>query len=801
MQKALRKTPWTCARCLHKQKRYQSTTTATLPAATRDQDHDRLFLHAHGTKSFRADEQLLRNVFNSKAFWRDFAQTAKGSSGLIGNKFLTSPKGFQEFAETSLRRCKRLVEKTLAASTVEEYRAIPRDLDRLSDLLCRVIDLSDFVRSIHPDHNIQSAATESYSLMFQYMNELNTTTGLNKQLKKAFEMPEVTSQWTEEEKMVGIILMKDFAKSGIDLPEAQRQQFVDINNDIAQVGTDFVNGMEPARKTVSLSKNQLDGLDPSMVGQLSRLRRPAVPVYSQMGRLVLSTAHDAEARKEMYTAERTASVKTISRLEELLLRRAKLAELTGYASFGQMTLVDKMSKTPEAVNNFLQSLNASNQGQTLKELDQILAVKQTVEPGATRVEPWDHAYLVNRLQQSRNTSLQRTSRSRLHSGLSAYFSLGNVMTGLSKLFQSLYGIRLVPQASKLGETWNSEVRRLDAITESGEHIATIYCDLFARPGKSPNPAHYTLVCSREISKLEIQENMEENQPLNDGVSTTTTINPLTGRMSTYQIPVIALVCDFPPPSPHSHSEPTLLSMYNVTTLFHEMGHAVHSVLGRTSMQGLAGTRCATDFAELPSVLMEYFATNGAVLRQFARHWETDDIIPQEMIDAIEKEQGERAKRTGGWDNENQILMALLDQQYHSADVVAALRNGSYDSTKVYHDIWSRYGSISEPKGTAWQGFFGHLYGYGATYYAYLFDRAIARQVWRVVFSDGRLGGAIDRSSGEKFKNEVLRWGGGRDPWTCLEGLMGNEEGVLAEGGERAMLEVGKWGVGAGAEGP
>ena len=801
MQKVLRRTPWTCARCLRKQRRHHSTAEATATVETQDQDGQRLFFRARGAQEFQADNDLLRDVFNSKSFWQDFAQTSHEPSGLIGNKYLTSPRGFQRFAEVSLQRCKRLVEKTLAASTVDDYKAIPKDLDRLSDLLCRVIDLSDFVRSIHPDNKIQAAATGSYALMFQYMNELNTTTGLNRQLKRAFEMQEVISQWTEEERMVGLILMKDFAKSGIDLPEAQRQQFVELNNDIAKVGTDFVNGMEPARGSVQLSRNQLDGIDPSIIGQLSRLRQASIPVYSQMGRLVLATAHNGEARRKMYTVERTASSKTLSRLEELLLRRAKLAKLTGYSSFGQMTLVDKMSKTPEAVNNFLRSLNASNQGQMQKELNRLLSVKQTIDPAATSVHSWDHAYLVNRLQQSRNNSLQRTSKSRLHESISGYFSLGNVMSGLSRLFQSLYGIRLVPQTSKLGEIWHPEVRRLDAITESGEHIATIYCDLFARPGKSPNPAHYTLVCSREISEPEMLEHLEWNEPLNDGVSTTISVNPITGKTSTYQIPVIALVCDFPPPPPHSHAEPTLLSIHSVTTLFHEMGHAVHSILGRTSMQGLAGTRCATDFAELPSVLMEYFATNGEVLQLFARHWKTNDLIPQEMIDAIHKEQEDRAGRTGGWDNENQILMALLDQKYHSTDVVRALESGRYDSTRAFHDIWAQHGSIAEPEGTAWQGFFGHLYGYGATYYAYLFDRAIARQVWRSVFRDGQNAGAIDREAGERFKNEVLRWGGGRDPWICLEGLMGHGNGILAEGGEKAMLEVGKWGVGAGAEGP
>ena len=218
------------------------------------------------------------------------------------------------------------------------------------------------------------------------------------------------------------------------------------------------------------------------------------------------------------------------------------------------------------------------------------------------------------------------------------------------------------------------------------------------------------------------------------------------------------------------------------------------------MQGISGTRCATDFAELPSVLMEYFARDPAVLGLFARHWKTEAPMPAEMVQAITQEKQDRAKLTGGWDNQSQILMALLDQEYHSEHPVQALAKGQYDSTSVYHQIWKTHGHMDEPPGTSQQGFFGHLHGYGATYYAYLFDRAIARQVWRAVFKDGADNTAIDRNAGERLKNEVLKWGGGRDPWTCLEGLMGEGKGILAEGGELAMLEVGKWGVGAGEEG-
>lgn len=225
------------------------------------QDNDFDAAYVRGSPARQSDNAQLREVFNNRSSWQT---SAKKSSGLIGNNYLTTPRGFQRFAETSVAQCKKLVERTLAASTLEQYRAIPKDLDRLSDLLCRVIDLSDFIRSIHPDASVAAAATASYSLMFQYMNELNTTTGLNKQLKKAWDMPDVRSHWSEEEKMVAKLLMKDFAKSGIDLPDKQRKQFVSLSNEIAQIGTDFVNQMEHAREHISFSAQQLQGVDSTL---------------------------------------------------------------------------------------------------------------------------------------------------------------------------------------------------------------------------------------------------------------------------------------------------------------------------------------------------------------------------------------------------------------------------------------------------------------------------------------------------------------------------------------------------------
>lgn len=386
--------------------------------------------------------------------------------------------------------------------------------------------------------------------------------------------------------------------------------------------------------------------------------------------------------------------------------------------------------------------------------------------------------------------------------LSAFFSLGGVFQGLSRLFNRLYGVRFVPRETQLGETWNEDVRRLDVLDESNNRIAVVYCDLFSRAGKAPNPAHFTLRCSRTIFRSEIDEYRASDHPFSSAIEAATdgmahSLDSSTGTVN--QLPTIALICDFARPTPtqsflgKSSKKPTLLSFQEVQTLFHEMGHALHSILGRTSLQNVSGTRCATDFAELPSVLMESFAFSPKALDLWARHWEAGDeenegvfAGREKLPHALLKERLDIDKSMAGAETEAQIVLSMLDQAYHRHPV----GEGNVNSTKIYHDVYQRYSSIPEPPGTAWQGFFGHLYGYGATYYAYLFDRAIAAKVWKDVFQEGEK--AVDREMGERYKEEVLQWGGGREGWECVAGVLRQPE--LADGGEEAMKEVGRWGV-------
>jgi intermediate peptidase len=739
---------------------------------------------------------------------------------LFRNRHLTRPEGFAEFANVTLEKCQSIVASVLACNTIEGYKRMVRDLDRLSDLLCRVIDLSDFVRNVHPDRRIQAAATQAYTAMFQYMNVLNTTQGLNDQLQKASSIPEVQASWNEEEKTVAAILMRDFSKSAIDLTDQDRADVVDLSDEIAVLGTEFVDNMAAEQPSLVFPSSKLKGMDPMLVRQLTSWGTVTLPTEGMPAMQALRSVEDADTRREIYMAHRTSAQSNIDRLEQLLQRRAELAKLAQFESYGHMTLAEKMVKTPEAVTTFLDALAEENAPRVRAELQELLDFKKSdarAGNNPSALNAWDRDYYSSRLM-----AAQRT-KTRTPDFLSAYFSLGIVFQGLSRLFHRLYGIRLVPTEPLPGETWNDDVRRLDVIDDDEGHIAVIYCDLFERPGKSPNPAHFTLRCSRRISEEELQEasstiHSQSNSPfttpeeaVNDGLATARrTAEP---NKPLYQLPTIALICDFArsTPSASSTTPPSLLTFRELTTLFHEMGHALHSICGRTALQNVAGTRCATDFAELPSVLSENFASDPAVLALYARHWETDAPLDPARV----RQRVDLDRRMMGAETESQILLGMLDQVYHSAapldwGLPAARPSPSSTqpespSTALYHAVSRRYALLPEPAGTRWQGFFGHLFGYGATYYSYLFDRAIAGKIWADVFQRGAPnspssssppgGGAVDPAAGRLFRDEVLRWGGARDGWRCVAGVLGEERGgVLAQGGKGAMEMVGRWGV-------
>lgn len=765
------------------QRRWESTANATAAAVEEAKS-----IPADHSTSSRHDDAVLRELFDAPSGGLSFPSLSslslKKSQGLFKNRYLTSPDGFLVFAQKNLEKATRIVQRVLSASTTQEYRGVVKDLDRLSDLLCRVLDLSDFVRMTHPDVRFQQAAAGAWSMVYQYMNQLNTMTGLNDQLGQALSRPEVTQSWSEEEMTVAELLKLDFMKSAVNLPKRARDRFVELSSRISDMGSAFVQEMEPETKEVTLPSHRFYGLYPGLAATLKVRSQISISTTGSEAAAALQSVYDEETRKEIYLAQRTASRGTIETLESMLKLRSELAKLAGFESHGHMALKDRMmAKTPGSVMKFLLALRDHNAPTTQQELIELTEKKrERLAMPDVDLQAWDRDFYMEKIR------AEMRSRVRHEDQLTAFFSVGTVMQGLSRLFDRLYGVRFVPRDALPGEVWHPDVKRLDVVSDSGEQLAVLYCDLFYRPQKSPNPAHFTVRCSREILDDELQEAAEDmhsatpifesaEQAANDGME----VSFSNGKLK--QLPTIALVCDFP--KSESSREPAFLSYYSVETLFHEMGHAIHSILARTSFQNVSGTRCATDFAELPSTLMEHFVADPTVLSLFARHWKTDRPLPYDLVE----ERIKVSKRFEGIDTEHQILLAMVDQAYHSP------RAGdlSFDSTRTFHQIQRQFAhGPRDPPETCWQGFFGHLHSYGSTYYSYLFDRVLAERVWRVVFRAGENGAAINRENGERLKQNLLKWGGGRDPWRCLSDTLQDER--LAPGDEESMALVGSWGI-------
>ncbi|KAJ2596737.1 Mitochondrial intermediate peptidase [Coemansia sp. RSA 1722] len=748
------------------------------------------------------DEKALRDVFDLPT------KTTLGSrwyhqgqpTGLLMESRFVSPKSFKDAGKQAVVEAQQLVEKVLSAQTIEAKQQVVKCLDQLSDALCRVMDVAELVRQVHPDSSWQMAADEVYAEMFNYMNGLNTHVGLYRKLVEVMDDPECSRHLGAVEHEAAISFRRDFERSGIHLTSQAHSRFVDLSAGIHEQSRDFLRLQSqplPKNRTVDVPLEHLRSL-PSQVAmeilQTSRShkRKDGATIVrltpdDYAAHYVLRDCEDEATRESVYRIWQQGSSDAVGALESLLEQRLELAHTVGFESFGHMSLVDKMAKSPDHVDEFLRGLAAQASPQWSTVIDAFKAIK------GSDVYPWDRDYLVSR-QQMDNGALP---------SLMPYFSLGRVVLGLSRVFKSLYGVELRAVTPQPGEIWHPEVRKLEVIDEDNQLLGVVYCDVFSRNSKSHvGAAHFTARCARRIDDdIRVQGS--------DAGHSSQTVVERDGRR--FQLPVVVLICDFPVPVEGS---PPLLNWSNVETIFHEMGHAMHSMLGQNGYHNVAGTRCPVDFVELPSILMEHFARSPRALSLFASHHKTGKPLPQELI----RQHARQRRQHSALDLHAQLFMSALDQRYHSSKLHVS-QNTSADgwSTQILADVHrdqmftnavpgasTFFGYVH---GTKWQSRFTHLIGYGASYYAYLFDRVLAGRIWSRVFAGDYAhtpASGIDalnplsREAGERFKNEVLRWGGGRDPWKSLASVLdngqtkGSEIEAIAEGNRSAMRTVGSW---------
>lgn len=621
--------------------------------------------------------------------------------GLFGVPELSTPEGFHVAQKEALRKTEWLVERARTTPPGPQTVLI---FDELSDCLCRVADLADFVKIGHPEPAFREAAEEACRSIGTMVEKLNTNVELYQSLWKLLDDKKLMDSLDAETRRVAELFMFDFEISGIHLDEEKRRRAVDLNVKILDLSSAFLMGANFPNK---IQKHLLP----------QHIRHH----FARDGSYVVIDGLHAEAsddlvREAAYKIFLYPNAGQLKCLEELLSSRDLLANLVGYPTFSHRALQGTIAQTPETVMQFLEKLSDKLSERAAKDFEMMRDMKMKLNPQNSELMPWDPPYY---------SGVIRAERYNIEPSLYCpFFSLGACMEGLNILFNKLLGITLYAEQPAKGEVWCDDVRKLAVVHESEGLLGYIYCDFFQRANKPHQDCHFTIRGGR----------LKE-----DG---------------SYQLPVVVLMLNLPH---SSRDSPTLLTPGMMENLFHEMGHAMHSMLGRTRYQHVTGTRCPTDFAEVPSILMEYFSNDYRVVSQFARHYQTGQPLPKAMVSRL----CESKKVCAAAEMQLQVFYAALDQIYHGQH---PLRKSTTD---ILMETQEHFYGLPYVPDTAWQLRFSHLVGYGAKYYSYLMSRAVASMVWKECF----LQDPFNRAAGERYRREMLAHGGGKEPMLMVQGML------------------------------
>eukprot|EP00241_Pyramimonas_parkeae_P019504 CAMPEP_0114311482 /NCGR_PEP_ID=MMETSP0059-20121206/19847_1 /TAXON_ID=36894 /ORGANISM="Pyramimonas parkeae, Strain CCMP726" /LENGTH=310 /DNA_ID=CAMNT_0001435657 /DNA_START=35 /DNA_END=967 /DNA_ORIENTATION=+ len=302
-----------------------------------------------------------------------------------------------------------------------------------------------------------------------------------------------------------------------------------------------------------------------------------------------------------------------------------------------------------------------------------------------------------------------------------------------------------------GESWSPDVRKLEVIHVDDGPLGYIYLDLHPRPRKFHHSAQYIIRNWRR---------------------------PPNGEP---QLPHVAIVCNFA----KGKHDPPRLQHQDLEALFHEFGHAMHSLLSKNIFQHLAGTRGSMDSVEVPSNLMEYFAWDYRVLKTFAKHATTGEVIPEALVNSICKSRS----MFSATDMQAQVVLSMFDQRCHNSTPPSP----GGGTTDLMAEIQAAHSVMHHVPGTSHFVRFGHLVNYSANYYSYLFARCIAAATWQSVFNEDPL----DRGAGQRLRNDLLQHGGVK-PASALQDLLGGAGFESVAGGghlpapEPALLEIARY---------
>ena len=616
---------------------------------------------------------------------------------------------FDRLMTARLAHARELLAALVAVKGARTIENTLRVFDDIQLELDAVGQQTQLIQSVHPDAKLREGAEK----LSQKASALQTEVSLNRGVFDAINALDVSSA-DAETKFYVQRLLRDFRLAGVDKDEATRKRVQALRDELTEISQTWDRNIREDLRTVKTDAGELEGLPrdyiarhkPDADGKITlTIDYPdSLPVFSY--------AKNEGLRERMFREyANRAYPKNIDVLEKMMTRRAELARLLGYGYWADYITADKMVGSAKNASQFIDRVSAASKAKSEREYRVLLRRKQQDVPSASVVNGWERFYYAELVRKSDYAFDSLSVR--------PYFPFDRVKQGLLDVTGRLFGVtyRRLDDAP----VWDPSVEAYEML-EDGRMIGRFYLDMHPRPNKYNHAAEFGI---------------------RSGVI---------GR----QVPEAALICNLPGGQP---GDPGLMTHDDVETFFHEFGHLVHALLsGRHQWIGISGITTEQDFVEAPSQMLEEWAWDPATLATFAKHHETNQPIPETLV-----RQMRRASEFGKALNvRQQMLYARLSLSVYDRDPK------TIDTTALVKNLTNTLTPFPYVEGTHFQTSFGHLDGYSAVYYTYMWSLVIAKDLFSQFDKANLLAPALAR----KYRETILAPGGSKPAATLVRDFLG-----------------------------
>ncbi len=610
-------------------------------------------------------------------------------------------------------------------NTIEALDFSGEQLDRISSIFFNL-------NSAETNKTIQKIAQEVSPLLSEFSNDITLNEALFKRVKTVYDSKNNLNLTTEQLTLLDK-KYKGFSRNGANLPEDKKQQLREIDKKLSQLKLKFgenVLAETNAFEMLITDREDLSGLPEGTIEAAKQLAESKnkegwlftldYPSYIPF----VTYANNRELRKKITIAAGSKGFKNNdldnqNNVLQIAKLRHERANLLGYSTHADFVLEERMAETPNNVDCFLNELLEKAKPAAKREFKNLQNFAKELD-GITQLEKWDGAYYSEKLKQ-KLFSLDDEL-------LKPYFKLENVIDGVFTVANKLFDLHF--ETIDTIDKYHEDVLTYKVTDSDNNLVAIFYADFFPRPGKR-NGAWMT------------------------------SFKPQFVKNGANERPHVSIVCNFTKPT---KSKPSLLTFNEVTTLFHEFGHALHGMLANTTYPSLSGVNVFWDFVELPSQILENWCYEKEALELFATHYETGEVIPMDLVEKIKAS----ATFHEGMQTLRQLSFGLLDMSWHTGNGVTettsvkAHEKKAFKNTTLYPDVEENCMSTA----------FAHIFqgGYSSGYYSYKWAEVLDADAFEYFKNEG----IFNKTVANKFKDHVLSQGGTKNPMTLYKQFRGQE---------------------------